>query len=368
MANLAVANLLHRKTRTAAAALAVAVSVATVMLLVGMANGTLAAIASRLLSVGADVLFQPPDSSLILGVSSAVVPLRMADLIRQTPGVTAVTPVLNWHVSQLKGSPESVNLWAVDYPSFEALSGGFDLTEGRPLRDPGDLVVDTLMAEARSLRLGETLRLLDRDFRIVGITRPGSGGRIYARLDDIGEAIGNPGRASFFLVKGRAAREAGELTKALADRFPGYKVTAVAQVSKAIQDNAVGLTYFRRALTSVAVVISFLVVLLAMYTAIMERTREIGILRALGATQAYVLRAILQESALVCGTGVFVGIALAIAGRFALERLFPAQAVELSGDWALVAGLLGFAGGLLGSIYPALRAARLDPVQSLNES
>ena len=90
--DLAVANVLHRKTRTAVAALAVAVSVATVMLLVGMANGTLAAIASRLLSVGADVLFQPPDSSLILGVSSAVVPLRMADLLRQTPGVTIVNP------------------------------------------------------------------------------------------------------------------------------------------------------------------------------------------------------------------------------------------------------------------------------------
>src|SRR5512132_352251 len=124
MANLAAANVMHRKTRTAVSVLAVAVEVAMVMLLVGMANGTLGDIAERLQNVGADVLFQPPDASLILGATSAVMPMKFVELIKAVPGVRDVTPVLNWHVSQIKGESKAVNLWAIDYPTFAAISGG----------------------------------------------------------------------------------------------------------------------------------------------------------------------------------------------------------------------------------------------------
>src|SRR5688572_33299636 len=82
MANYAAANVMHRKTRTAVSVLAVAVEVAMVMLIVGMANGTLGEIAQRLQNVGADVLVQPPDASLILGTTSAVMPVKYTDIMR----------------------------------------------------------------------------------------------------------------------------------------------------------------------------------------------------------------------------------------------------------------------------------------------
>jgi putative ABC transport system permease protein len=366
MANLAAANLLHRKTRSGVAVFAVGIEVALVMLLVGLADGTLSAIARRLESVGADVLVQPPDASLILGATSAVMPLRLMDTILLTPGVTVVSPVLNWQVSQLKGRPERLNLWAVDYPSFARLSGGLDLLRGSPPEKEGDVVVDSILAETRGLRVGDDLSMMDRSFHVAGISRAGSGGRIYARLQDIGDAIGTPGRASFFLVKGESARSAGDLVVQLEAHLRGYKITPIAQVSKSINDNAVGLTDFKEALTSLAVLVSFLVVLLAMYTAILERTREIGILRAMGATQGYVLRLVMIETAFVCLGGVVVGVGLAFLGRAALERVFPSETVLLSVRWALLSGGLGAVGGLLGSIYPALKAARMDPVHALN--
>ena len=131
MANLAAANVMHRKTRTAVSVLAVAVEVAMVMLLVGLANGTLGDIADRLQNVGADVLFQPPDASFLLGATSAVMPMKYIDIMKQVDGVTEVTPVLNWLVSSIKGESRAVNLWAVDYPSSRASPAGFDLVEGR---------------------------------------------------------------------------------------------------------------------------------------------------------------------------------------------------------------------------------------------
>jgi len=366
MANLAAANVMHRKTRTAVSVLAVGMEVAMVMVLVGLANGTLDDIADRLQNVGADVLFQPPDASLILGATSAVMPTRYADVMKQIDGVTEVTPVLNWLVARIRGESRAVNLWAVDYPSFSAISGGLDIVEGRALSEPNDLVMDTVLAGATGVRVGERLSMLNREFTVAGICRAGAGGRLYARIQDIQEAIGTPGKASFFLVKGRSALEAEALARALEARFKGHKITPVAQVSKVMQENAVGLEQFKEALTGMAVVISFLVVLLAMYTTIIERTREIGILRAIGASQTKVVRLVIGESFLICLAGVVLGVLLAVAGRWLLPQMFPTLSVQLTREWAVIAAALGLSGGLLGSLYPALKAARMDPVQALN--
>ena len=367
MANLAAANVMHRKTRTAVSVLAVAMEVAMVMLLVGMANGTLNEIADRLQNVGADVLFQPPDASLILGATSAVMPVKYIEIMkRDVADVREATPVLNWLVGRIKGESRAVNLWAIDYPSYAAISGGFDIVEGRALAEPRDLVMDTVLARATGSRVGDVLPMLNQDFKVVGVCRAGAGGRLYARLQDVQDAIGTPGKASFFLVKGRSALEAEKLANALKERFKGHKIIPVAQVSKAMQDNAVGLKQFKEALTGMAVIVSFLVVLLAMYTTIIERTREIGILRAIGASQNTVVRLVVTESFLICVAGVAAGALLALGGRWFLPRVFPTLSVTLTREWAAIAACLGLVGGLVGSIYPALKAARMDPVQALN--
>jgi putative ABC transport system permease protein len=367
MANLAAANMFHRKTRTLVSVLGIAIQVATVMILVGLVNGTLEGIASRLENVGADVLFQPPDASLILGATHTVMPVGLAAEMKQkVPGVREVAPVLNRQISRLKGNADSVNLWAVDYPSYASISGGLSFVEGRPIAGPWELNVDTILERKYGFKMGEEVEVFGRVFKIVGISRAGSGGRVTARLEDVQEMNETPGMASFFLVKGASPRGAGELVVALQNAFPGYKVTAVAQVSEQLQRNAVGLREFRAATTGMAVLLSFLVVLLAMYTAIIERTREIGILRAMGATQAWVVRLLLQESVLICLAGIAVGFLLSALGRVVLMDMFPAQDVRFTRGWAAIAGGLGLLGGVLGALYPAVRAARMDPLTTLN--
>jgi putative ABC transport system permease protein len=294
-------------------------------------------------------------------------PVKYIEIMkRDVPEVVEVTPILNWLVATIKGDARAVNLWAIDYPSFAAISGGFDLVEGRTLEKPFDLVMDTVLASATGTKVGDVLPMMNHQFQVAGICRAGAGGRLYARIEDVQEAVGTPGKASFFLVKGRAAREAETLASALQSRFKGYKITPVAQVSKAMQDNAVGLKQFKEALTAMAVVVSFLVVLLAMYTTIIERTREIGILRAIGASQRKVVRLVVEESAWICCAGVVLGIGLALLCRSLLPYLFPTLAIDLTREWALIAASLGLVGGLVGSIYPAVKAARLDPIQALN--
>ena len=359
--------MLHRKTRTVVSVLGIGVQVATVMILVGLVNGTVGGMSARLESVGADVLFQPPDASLILGATHTVMPTSLASEMKEkVAAVREVTPVLNRYITQLQGQSESINLWAVDYPSYARISGGLSLVEGRALAGPQEIDVDALLQRKHAFKLGDEVEMLGRGFRIVGVSQAGPGGRIHARLEDLQEINGTPGVASFFLVKGESPRMAGELVLALQGAFPAYKITAVAQISEQLHRTAMGLREFRAATTGVAVLLSFIVVLLAMYTAIVERTREIGILRAMGATQGWVVRLLLRESVLICLAGIGVGFLLALIGRSLLTSAFPAQDIRFTRGWAAMAGGLGLAGGFLGALYPAVRAARMDPLRTLS--
>jgi putative ABC transport system permease protein len=202
MADLATANMLHRKTRAIVSVLGVALQVATVMILVGLVNGTLESISARLESVGADVIFQPPDASLILGATHTVMPTSLGALMKEkVPAVREATPILNRQVAQLKGNPETINLWAVDYPSYARISGGLLFAEGRAIAGPDELNIDTVIRRKYGFRIGEAVELMGRTFTIVGISQAGSGGAPRPHRGRPG-ANGTPDMASFFLIKG----------------------------------------------------------------------------------------------------------------------------------------------------------------------
>jgi putative ABC transport system permease protein len=102
-----------------------------------------------------------------------------------------------------------------------------------------------------------------------------------------------------------------------------------------------------------------------MYTTIIERTREIGVLKALGASKPYIVRIILSETTLLCVTGVVGGIGLSFLMSSIFTKLFPTLTILISLSWILRAGLIAVVGGLLGAAYPAWMASRKDPVEAL---
>ncbi len=116
-----------------------------------------------------------------------------------------------------------------------------------------------------------------------------------------------------------------------------------------------------------AVTIGFLVIFLSMYTTITERTREIGILKSLGAGKGYIIDLILREAIVICIIGTLAGFGATAVGRKALTSVFPTLSVEYPGiEWAVWAALLALVGSIIGAFYPALRAASLDPVDALS--
>jgi putative ABC transport system permease protein len=132
-----------------------------------------------------------------------------------------------------------------------------------------------------------------------------------------------------------------------------------------MSDNMPALDAFISSVVFVSVCIGVLVIFLSMYTTITERTREIGILRSLGASKPYIVSLIFQESAAICVVGALVGIAASFIIARAVPLAYPTLNVLITPDWIAKASVFAVLSGLIGSFYPSLKAAAQDPVEAL---
>jgi putative ABC transport system permease protein len=358
-----IANVLHRPIRTMVSVLAVAIEVGMVLLVVGMTNGMLHENAKRVEGIGADVMVQPPGASYFLGLTVAPMPIDLEDRLREVDHVQSVTPVL-LHLNTTNG----INLiYGIDMKSFDAVSGGFVYYYGGPLQNPNDVLVDDWYARANDIKPGQTLNLINHDFHVAGIVEHGKGARIFIQISTMEDLMGAHDKASIFYVRCTDPGYSEDVVAAFEKILPKYQIWPVRQyMTMMTSNNLPALTDFVRAMIGVAVSIGFLVIFLGMYTTITERTREIGILKSLGASKVYIIQAILQESALLGAVGIIAGCVGTIIARRLVMMYFPTLSVDpLDAAWVVRAVLLAMAGTLVGAFYPALKAASLDAVDAL---
>ncbi len=355
-------NILHRPIRTLVSVLAVAIEVGMVMLVVGMTHGMLHETAKRVQGVGADIMVQPPGASMFFGLTQAPMPVQIGDRLAQIPHVLAVTPVLF-----LFNAHGGINLiYGIDMPSFKNVSGGFIYLKGGPFQHPQDILVDDWYARANDVKVGSTLNFLNNNFRVAGIVEHGMGARLFIPLSTAQDLTGARDKASIFYVKCTDPGYTHAVINSMKELLPKYQLRSIKEYMSLMTSNELpALNAFITAMIAVAVGIGFLVIFLSMYTTITERTREIGILKSLGAGKRYIMSVILREAGLLSIMGIFAGYVGTWLVRKVIVATFPTLTVELTVHWALWAGLLAVGGSLLGACYPAIRAARLDPVDSL---
>lgn len=359
---LILSNVLHRPIRTAVSVLAVAIEVAMVILVVGLCHGLVSDSARRVEGVGADILVRPPGASFMLGLGEAPMPVAIGQRLAELPRVLAVAPAII-HVN----SQESLDLiYGIDLPSFNAVSGGFVYHAGGPFQEPYDMLVDDIYANGHRVKVGTTINVLNHDFRVCGIVEHGKGARRFIQLATLQDLTGSHDKATTFFVKCTDPAYTDEVANKIKAWLEGYNILPIKEyMSLMTSNNIPGLNYFITVMIALAVGIGFLVIFLSMYTTITERTREIGILKSLGASKTYIISVILREATFLTAIGVIAGFMGAVILRKVMGGIFPTLPVEMTWDWRLYAACLALLGSILGSFYPALRAAQLDPVDAL---
>ena len=363
MGELIARNLLHRPMRTFIGVMAVAVEVALVVLIVGLTSGLLSETAKRIEGIGADVMVQPPAASVFLGFSGAPMPIKIAALLKKQKYVQSVAPALLQFNSA--GGVEVV--YGIDPESFRAVSGGFVFIQGHDMEGPNDLLVDDWAAKAKKIKVGDTYNLLNHDWHVVGIIEHGKGARLFVPLATLQDLVGARDKASIFLLRCTRPEHTEDVIEELRHVLPGYTIRPLKDfLSLMTATNIPGLQTFIDAMIGLAVAIGLLVIFLTMYTTVIERTRDIGVLKSLGADRSFIIRALLSESTALCIIGIAAGIGLAYLVRAAFLAGFPTLSILITPGWILRAAGIALAGAILGATYPAWLASRKDPVEALS--
>lgn len=357
---LVIENLKHRPVRTLLSIVAISIQVTMVLTLVGLSKGVLNDAARRARGVGADILIRPPGGAIIISggqMLARIIPV----VVEKQPHVSMATGVLIY-------ASDIFNYTSgVDLSTFNKMSGGFRFVQGGPFQHPGDVIVDSLYAQQKKLHVGDAVPLLNRNWRLAGIYEPGMLARVVVPLDVLQDLTANTGKVSMVYVKVDDSANINPVISELSGRLKEYKVYSMEDFLTLFSaGNVPMLTGFIYVVISLGVVVGFLVVFLSMYTAVLERTREIGILKALGASPAFILNILLRETTLLAIAGSILGIALAYGTRALIAGLIPGTLIQdIVYDWWPKTAAIALVGALLGAVYPGLKAARQDAIEAL---
>ncbi|MGB7846974.1 MAG: FtsX-like permease family protein [Candidatus Acidiferrum sp.] len=352
-------NLAARPLRCFLSILAIAIQVVLVLMIVGLTSGVIAEWGKRQEGVGADILVQPPNASIFFAFSSAVMPESLAGQIEKLPGVDEVAQTL------ILSDPKTLMIiYGIDYKRFNALSQGFIFRDGRRFQAPDEAMADDIVAQTRHLNVGETVTLLNHPFRISGIVAHGKGARFFIPLKTGQDIVGAENRVSMFYVRSKGDTEGARAE--ILRLNPQNRVRSMKEyVTLMSSSNLPELKPFIRTMVGLGIVISFLVVLMNMHTMVMERTREIGILKALGFTRLDVVMMLLGETALLTIVGSLAGIGITFLTQAILKETSPSLSILLTPGWVVGAIGLALLGAALGATVPAVRASSYDPVEAL---
>jgi putative ABC transport system permease protein len=362
MSSLVTANVRQRPVRAVVSAAGVALGVCLVMLFTGLARGMSNDLQRRSSNLRAEIIFTRSSGETLMS-TTANLPVKYADELLKIEGVEMAVPAIRY-VSQGGRGFGFEQVEGVDWQQFASMND-MHIIAGRAPLAVNEVVVDETKAANNQLRVGSAIKLFgNQEYAVTGVYTPEAGPRVKMSLAALQDALEAPGKCTWIYVKLKNPEQAVEMARKIDEQLPGNKIQLTRDIITNIEKSIPYLGVFLRTLVALSAVVSGLVVMLAMYTTITERTREIGVLKALGASRGYIVGEIEKEAILISVIGVAAGFAVSFLAGYLIQRSYGLM-FEYSWAWALTAALIGLLGGALGALYPAVRAANLDAVSAL---
>jgi putative ABC transport system permease protein len=358
---LVIENLKHRPVRTLLSILAIGIQVTMVLTLVGLSTGMLEEQARRARGMGADVVVRAPGSSIIS--LSANFPAGHLPLVEHWPHVAAATGVL---IQSTAGFLNTIT--GIDIASFNHFNGGFRFLQGGPFQGPNDIIIDSYYANEHNLHVNDPVMIANQNWRVSGIVEPGMLARIVVPLARLQELYSASNQLTVVYAKVDKPQNIRMVVDSLRDKLHDYPIYPMEEYVSMISVNSIPmLKQFIYIVIGLGVLVGFLVVFLSMYTAVLERTREIGILKALGASPLYVVRILLRETFFLAVCGSVIGILITFGTRWIINDVSKGPLIQaIVPLWWPIAAAIAIAGALLGATYPGLKAARQNAIEALS--
>jgi len=344
--------------RLAVSLLGVGAAIGLVLLLQGLWNGQLVQITAYEDHVGADLFVAQQGTESILGDLS-MVPLGALEQVAAIPGVQRADPVhIHYTVFDLHGQKEFVLLVGSD-PG--GLGGPWELSTGRPAETVGEAVLDRTFAEEHDLVVGTEFEMGRRTFRTVGLsegTRSWMTSLVFVTTDTAREMTGGDGIVTYLLVQTDQPDAVGAAIRAetgLEPLLPAALAKSDREILAGIMEGPVLL------MIGIAFAAATLVVALTVYSGVVERLREYGIIKAMGAGRGTILRLVMGQTIFIAIAGSAIGYLMYLGGAWLVGRLRPQFWFSLQWRHLLVLAAAAIGMGLVAALIPARRLGRLEP-------
>lgn len=360
MLELVLANLRTRPFRTLISIVGVAIGVILVVLFTGLARGMSSDMSKRAANWKAEIVFTRPGAMELMS-SGASVSTTYADRLMQIEGVQSTVPMIRYIQSNAKQTFGVQQIDGVDWEPFSKMNE-IQIVQGRAAQGADEVVLDERSLEEQKVKVGDQIEVLGKKRTVTGVFSPPSGARIKMSLSAMQDALQAPNKCSYILVKVKDGVNAEDVAKRINEAYPGNKINLTRDLIIDQQERIPGLNTFLRVLVGLGAFVSMIFVLLSMYTTVTERRKEIGILKSLGASKAFIIRTIEGEAFMIGILGVLLGFIISIAASFIIGKAFKLQ-FEFSSGWIITAVVIAIGGSLFGALYPAWKASAIDPVE-----
>jgi putative ABC transport system permease protein len=412
---IALANLRRRKGKAAFLVIGMAIGIGTAVALYSLSHSIKEEIGLQLDQFGANIVIVPQSNSLALdyggitvaGVSYDVHQLKTEDATRimDIPygnRLSVVAPKLLgavklggrdvliagvdfeselrlkrwWHV--VGETPAAAQDVLVGYELAKALSlveatgGPMTSHEGHDMKDMENMPEQARVIPAANFRIVQPeVALGGRQHRVAGVLAP-TGGRedamMFGSLAEVQSLLGKPGEVSLIEVSALCQNcPVEDIVAQISERLPNAKVSAIQQSVRARTETVERLTRFSAAVSAVVLAVGSLMIFTTMMGSVVERTKEIGVMRAVGFRRTHIIKELMIEVAAVSALGGLIGWGAGMLASWLALPYFAETSLgmELSPVLALIAMAAALGIGALSSLYPAIRASKLDPAESV---
>jgi putative ABC transport system permease protein len=298
-------------------------------------------------------------------VQSSKIDQALVDDVRSLPGVEGIAEIL------FVTTDDGLSVTGASEGSGDILRGSnVKIDEGRD-HDPGqyEVVVGKTIADSKGYTVGDTIAIDGKDFEIVGkLEETGKSqldNGITTELSVLQDVTGNTNVISIMMIQPSTPDDADKIERAINDDFDSLEAATDKTIMKSVGDMLGQLSLLTFALGSVAALISGIVIMNVMMMAVRERRREIGTMKAIGATNRQVLSSIVFESVAISAIGAVIGILLSFGGAAFLNSVLGSPLALVTPRLILQGMLFACALGLVSGLLPARQAAKLNPIEAL---
>lgn len=372
MIDLAVKNIFRQKTRTALTIIGILIGIGAVVALGSISEGIYSQITEELeFMAGTIMVYSKESSGFMTGFEGSEITEDEVNEFEDFSGIKEVVPYV-MRMGEIEiGVGPGYMIFGIDPEDIDFFkSRGTELDSGREIEagDTYQALIGFKYAEKNGLGVGDTVELKKNSFEIVGVTEEVNSdidNAIIIPVDTMMDVYNMDNYRSLFIIPEDLTKidVVAEDLKSSFDEFEFVTSTDIIGQMSSIVDM---IRFFTIGISSIAAVVGGLGVMNTMIMSVLERRREIGIMKAVGATNKYVLTQILIESVMISLIGGSIGVAVGGLGSYSL-RFLSAGLATAKVTVNLVFGGLFFAMflGLVGGLYPAWKASKLDPIEAI---